>query len=849
MIFQITHKYTTRFYSAVCSLDRIFSPRARHIVSWSAGFFVFVFLCLSVLIVWGQLALPPWASLSLSYLLAFVDHIPGIDITNASFLYRLPISEHFSVAFPFVSGLGFWNIIFGLSIATYLYTALLTIFARSAYFQDLASAELFHERVLSYVVSEIFQQAEEGDVLRSFVQHPIGKHFFQRIEVTQSELGQFLVTRMHIVDYREVPSVYRVHTISELILSLCQSEEVALWLQRKGIHSEDIAIAASWVESEYRIQKEQERWWGREALARIPVFGEEIAYGYGLLIKKFTTPVLPVESHLRFTGVSAEDPVAQLLELLQRSDGTNALIISPSIAQGMDIMQSAVAEISRSQHPRFTHKKCLLFDIPYFEQHATTVSEFESILTSILLDALRSGNCILIIDNITALIQRGLLLGADVDGILRPILESAALQVIALTSIEQFHGPLSAHQNITHAFHELHIEQLSDIEHLRRLIVYVEHLEREQSVLFSVRAVHQIITDANRVRTNRTLFDQSRDILAGIVSTTEKSAPLLITKDDVDEYVAQHTHIPIGPTGKDEEIQLLNLEKVLHQSVVGQDKAIHAISQSLRRSRLGLRNENRPIASFLFFGPTGVGKTEVAKTIAREYFHSEENMHRFDMTEFSDHTALERFIGGVDSGDGALVTCLLERPYAVLLLDEFEKANRNIHDLFLQIIDEGYFHDVSSRKINCTNLVIIATSNIAAEEIYAHIRNGTVLTDVHERQLIAHTIEQGLLRSELLNRFDELILFQPLSSDALRRIAELMLSKFAKRLLEKGVVLQINDVLLQYLMSHGVDPLFGARPMQRVIQNSIEPIIAEKLLRHELSSGMSFAFTEADLPK
>ncbi|MBA4320479.1 MAG: hypothetical protein C0412_18935, partial [Flavobacterium sp.] len=250
-----------------------------------------------------------------------------------------------------------------------------------------------------------------------------------------------------------------------------------------------------------------------------------------------------------------------------------------------------------------------------------------------------------------------------------------------------------------------------------------------------------------------------------------------------------------------------------------------------------------PIGSFLFLGHTGVGKTETAKALTYVYFGSEDNMMRLDMSEYQTDDAMEKLIGSFASGKpGVFSSMIREKQYGVILLDEFEKTNKNVLNLFLQILDEGFFSDMSGQKISTRNIIFIATSNAGAETIFSMINSGKNPKDATE-EIIAEIVGKGLFRPELINRFDATIIFRPLENTDLQQIAKIMLTKVSDRMVEKGLGLEITNSLIDYVVKNGSNKAFGARPMNRFIQDSIEGNIANLILKGEAVSGKIISFS------
>ncbi|UZX15471.1 ATP-dependent chaperone ClpB [Thermus sp. PS18] len=314
---------------------------------------------------------------------------------------------------------------------------------------------------------------------------------------------------------------------------------------------------------------------------------------------------------------------------------------------------------------------------------------------------------------------------------------------------------------------------------------------------------------------------------------------LEVTEEDIAEIVSRWTGIPVSKLLEGEREKLLRLEDELHKRVVGQEEAIRAVADAIRRARAGLKDPNRPIGSFLFLGPTGVGKTELAKTLAATLFDTEEAMVRIDMTEYMEKHAVSRLIGappgyvGYEEG-GQLTEAVRRRPYTVILFDEIEKAHPDVFNILLQILDDGRLTDSHGRTVDFRNTVIILTSNLGSPLILEGIQKGLPYERIREEVFAAL---QKHFRPEFLNRLDEIVVFRPLTREQLREIVEIQLQSLRARLAEKRITLTLTEAAKDYLAERGYDPVFGARPLKRVIARELETPLAVKILAGEVKEG------------
>jgi ATP-dependent Clp protease ATP-binding subunit ClpA len=383
---------------------------------------------------------------------------------------------------------------------------------------------------------------------------------------------------------------------------------------------------------------------------------------------------------------------------------------------------------------------------------------------------------------------------------------------------------------------QVRVAEMEPSDAIRVLMARAGGIEYQNHVFFSYASVERAVNLAGRYLQDRQLPESAIDVAreAAVFARKERGEQTFVSAEDVAKIIHDRTNIPVSAVSEDESEKLLKLEERLHGRVIGQDAAVVAVSQAMRRARAEMRSGNRPIANFLFLGPTGVGKTELSKALAAEYFGSEEAMIRLDMSEYQDQGSIARVIGAPGDARGGLLTEAVRRqPFAIVLLDELEKAHPDILTLFLQVMDDGRLTDGIGRTIDFTNVVLIATSNAGTSFIQEQVSQGASLesikTHLLEREL------KGIFRPEFLNRFDGVIVFKPLSLEDVTHIARLLLKGVAKRLEEKGIGFRAEEAAVQELARAGYDPLFGARPLRRVIQERIDNALADLILRKEVN--------------
>lgn len=532
--------------------------------------------------------------------------------------------------------------------------------------------------------------------------------------------------------------------------------------------------------------------------------------------------------------------------VLVGEQGTGRTIFIEGLAQRM-----ATEEVPR----RLVDQRLVSISVGALVAGASGLGSFEQRLLGVLGEAQRSGNIILCFENIHELvgIESGGSASLDLAQVLVDAFERSQLIILATTTPSAW-AHVIERTDLSHKFQSLSFGELNHDTVMRILESKAPFIESRSRALFSYPSLEALIGFSDKYIHEQRLPEKAINLMEEVAQKVraERGAWSVVTESDIASFISQKTSIPISAVTGDESEKLLELENLMHRRVVGQDEAVRAVATAVRRARTQLREEKRPIVNLLFLGPTGVGKTEVARTLAEVYFGSEEIMVRFDMSEFQHPGSIERLIGVTGGPPGQLTEIVRRRPFVLILLDEIEKAHRDILNIFLQVMDDGRLTDASNGlTIDFTNTIIIATSNAGSVYIQDAVRSGDsadkIRADLMNREL------REYFSPEWLNRFDNIIVFKPLSLEDVGVIARLMMDRIIKKLAAQEIDLQIDEAVFAELAQAGFSPEFGARPLRRAIQDKVEDSLAKIMLMHritrrdtlELHSGFEWSVKKA----
>lgn len=739
-----------------------------------------------------------------------------------------------------------WGLIL-ISLAFYLLAKMVEFYFNSSYYFDNVALNRYQPGdIFTFTVGRILFRVRDGDVLKYFLLSDIGRRIIKRCGLSDRLISEFLRGRQASIFYKLPLESDRVLKLRDLVEFLFDNDSAfARWLAKSEINKAELIGATNWVVYEIEFQEYNKRWWSESNLIKLPGIAKDWGFGNTMTLDQYSWDLL---YGLNYSSIDYEysnrlDEIIQVENILSKQKEANVFVIADSATERLDIVWHLTRRIRNgSASSALEFKRPVLFNTAVFLSHFKEKSTLETELLKILTEASRAGNIILVFDNFTSLLQGSALLGTDFVSLIYPYLVSDAIQVMALSGNNDFHNFIEPNATLMTTFDRIFIRPLPEESIIHNLERVVWQIEKKHRLFFTYPALLTIVKGADNYFTDDDSGDKAVDLLTEIAPWAQSHRYKVINRAEVEELIQTKTGIPLGRIQPAERESLMNLEKNLHNRVVGQTEAIFSISNALRRARAGIRHTGKPIGSFLFLGPTGVGKTETSKALAEVMFGQESKMIRLDMSEYQTTEAVTKLIGSFANNQiGILAKLVREHPYGVLLLDEFEKTNPDVLDIFLQILDEGFFSDKEGKRVSLRNLVIVATSNAGADLVWQLVRAGKKPQERVD-ELINHIIHQGKIKPELLNRFDAVIVFHPLQTEELKQIAELMLKKLAKRLMTKGITLEINDLLIKTVAEQGADEVFGARPMQRYIQDNIEQQVADGIIDGSVKSGLTVTF-------
>lgn len=701
---------------------------------------------------------------------------------------------------------------------------------------------------VSYEAAYALLAGEKNGFVRGLLDTPDSDFMVKRLLMSPADVLNH-VANLSINPDIELSEYNKTVTLGSLWKLLYESSgELKTALLANKIQKQIFYDTCDWLDRMIEDDKRKSAWWWRENLSKMRGIGKSLSYGGTGYMSKYARE-LALYSGMKDVGdvLLHKDSIVKLEAALSKVRGANAVIVGSKGTGRHTVVMALARMIDQGDcYAEIEHKRMFEFDNVILG--SLDNEQFQAVLTQCFEEAVIAKNIIFVFNDLPAIYDLGQKRGVNIFQLMERYVSHADVSIVCICD-QQFYQN-SAHKSVFDTSFEAIV--LGDMNS-KLLIPYIEDhaiiVERATGKFFPSYAVNTIAVTLTKYFVEDSPLVKASELMYKIATSTYNTKHVTIDEEGIADTIKSITGVSTGAIQGDEKDKLLNLEATLHQSVMGQNEAIKVVASTMRRSRAGLTSASKPIGSFLFLGPTGVGKTETAKTLAKVFFGTEDHMSRLDMGEYTMSGSSSRLLGDTNQ-DGDLANLIHTRPYGVLLLDEFEKSTTDVKDIFLNVLDEGVFTSGNGKTISARTQIIIATSNAGASYIKESGLSPNSTSEEVEKiktTLIDTIIHDGIFRPELINRFDAVVVFHPLGDDSRTLIAKKMLEALKQRVLLQGYDVTFTDALVQKVLGGEGDVMFGGRAIQRNIQSEVEEVIAKKIIEGSLQPGDTILLDANDI--
>lgn len=683
--------------------------------------------------------------------------------------------------------------------------------------------------------------------MQTLLSQKSAQFILEKAEITPQEVTVASLTKDEIVTYaariaKELRGTY-ITTMDLIVAALLLTEEQTKLLFSKQLKPSSFLHILYWARTQYNSEEHPPK---SEVHFSGDGLGDAIVTGWTPETKNFTSDWTSKALRRKPLLLGRQEQYKEVVEGLLKSEHNNVLLVGDSGVGKETLLISLVHDSFSGRLPgplRF--KRMLELDLGSLIAGATEKGELTSRLEAIIEEVSHAGNIILYIPEFQNILGSSSF-NLNLSGALLPYLKIGSLPIIA-TITKGNYKTFVEEDPIREAFTKVVLDEPTADTALLMLLQKAVEIETYYGVSISYNAVVSALEHAHIYLPDDVLPGSAVTLLTDAVNTVSLAGKevqvinkkKIVDSIDITNKIQEKTHVSVGTPDIKESQALLHLEEVLHRRVIGQKDAVRVTAEALRRVRTGLSIDKRPV-SFLFLGPTGVGKTETAKALAESYFGGEDKIVRLDMSEYTGEDGVKRLLGappGEGSERGELTDKIHDHPFSLVLLDEFEKAHPKILDLFLQVFEDGRLTDNKGKTVSFAHAIIIATSNAGSEFIRQAVKENQATKEDFQKKLLEYLQVKHLFKPELLNRFDAIVTFKPLTEDEIHMVVKLMLSDFEQKLTKQDIALTFGDDVVAAIAKAGFDQTFGARPIRRYIQDTIEDTIAQKKLANEIQRG------------
>lgn len=574
-------------------------------------------------------------------------------------------------------------------------------------------------------------------------------------------------------------------------------------------------------------------------------FARDLMFGYTPLLDRYAINVSSQYEHTRGQNMAIslhKEEIQQMIEIFSKGGRQNVAIIGPAGSGRGTLVNEFASELLNADSnisSQIKFRQVFKLDASALISSASERGQLETLMSRILNEAFHAKNVILWLDNAQMFFEEATG-SVDISNILAPVLKGGKLRII-LTMDQQRYLEISTRKaDLTNSLNKIMIEPSDEATTMEVMQDHVPMLESQHRVIYTFWSLREAYHLSERYIHDLVMPGRAINLLESSADFAENG---YVTDATVQMAIEKTYGVKMQSTqSADDKSRLLNLEDIIHKRLIGQDNAVRAVSDALRRAAAGVRNEGRPIGTFLFLGPTGVGKTELAKAISEAYFGGEGTIVRVDLNEYVSADDVQRLIADGATDELSLTAQVIKHPFSVVLLDEIEKAHPLVLTTLLQLLDEGVLRDVKNREVSFRDTIVVTTSNAGANNIRDYIDRGMDMSAIKE-QLTNDLISSGEFKPEFLNRFDEICVFQPLTKESLMSIVDIIIASTNKTLAPRKISVTLEPDAKVLLVERGYDPKLGARPMRRIVSKTVENIVARAVLSGEADSGAQIAIT------
>lgn len=636
------------------------------------------------------------------------------------------------------------------------------------------------------------------------------------------------------------PLMRSAHLFVALLYSM---NEYSFYLSQLHLDPEDIEAGLKW---QAHIRSVIERFQEKKYHGGI---GRDLSFGWAPLLNRYgynITEQIEAGGLLHREVEGHEEVLTQMMHLLSQRGRRNVTLVG-EVGVGKTTLVNALAQRlieNKTNAGDLSYRQVIALDSATLIAQTKGRGDLENLLIRMFNEAAKAKNVILFLDDAQLFLKEGTG-SVDLSSVLLPVLEGGGIRLILALDQQEWLKLSQTNPGLTQLMNRVVVSPLGKEETMRVIEDQILLLEGQHNVTYMYQAITQAYHLAERFVREQEFPGKAIRLLEAASGFPEEK--YFITEKSVQQAVEKNFDIKVQVASTTEERDtLLNLEGKIHERMINQSRAVQVVSDALRRARAGVRNQQKPIGTFLFLGPTGVGKTELSKALAATYFNGEKNMVRVDLNEYSQAKDVSRLLALPAENAQSLAAQIAKQPFSVVLLDEIEKAHPNVLNVLLQMLDEGVLRDAANKEISFKDAIIIATSNAGAEKIRAHIDAGEQL-EQFEDQFVNELINTNIFRPEFLNRFDEIVLFRPLTVAELTQVVDLIVAGINKTLAQQKVSVALTQAAKEFLAEKGYDPRLGARPLRRMVQRSIENIVAKQVLGGKTKPGIVISLDVSDI--